>query len=169
MFVIKRDGRKETVSFDKITARISHLCYGLDPKYVEPTLIAQKVISGVYPGVTTSELDELAAQTAAYQATQHPDMSLLAARISVSNLHKCTWKTFSKTIEMLHTYVLPQTGERSSLISDEVFRIVMENKEVLDAAIRDERDFEYDYFGFKTLEKSYLLRANGVVVERIQH
>ncbi|CAM9595362.1 unnamed protein product, partial [Ectocarpus sp. 12 AP-2014] len=169
MFVIKRDGRKETVSFDKITARISHLCYGLDPKYVEPTLIAQKVISGVYPGVTTSELDELAAQTAAYQATQHPDMSLLAARISVSNLHKCTWKTFSKTIEMLHAYVLPQTGEKSSLISDEVFRIVMENKEVLDAAIRDERDFEYDYFGFKTLEKSYLLRANGVVVERIQH
>ncbi|CBJ32887.1 ribonucleotide reductase large chain subunit [Ectocarpus siliculosus] len=169
MFVIKRDGRKETVSFDKITARISHLCYGLDPKYVEPTLIAQKVISGVYPGVTTSELDELAAQTAAYQATQHPDMSLLAARISVSNLHKCTWKTFSKTIEMLHTYVLPQTGERSSLISDEVFRIVMENKEVLDSAIQDERDFEYDYFGFKTLEKSYLLRANGFVVERIQH
>ncbi|CAM9388979.1 unnamed protein product, partial [Ectocarpus fasciculatus] len=176
MFVVKRDGRKETVSFDKITARISHLCYGLDPKYVEPTLIAQKVISGVYPGVTTSELDELAAQTAAYQATQHPDMSLLAARISVSNLHKCTWKTFSKTIEMLHTYVLPQTGERSPLISDEVFRIVTENKEVLDAAIRDERDFEYDYFGFKTLEKSYLLRqgttrrgANGFVVERIQH
>eukprot|EP00752_Nemacystus_decipiens_P007598 g6789.t1 len=169
MFVVKRDGRKETVSFDKITARISHLCYGLDSKYVEPILIAQKVITGVYPGVTTCELDELAAQTAAYQATQHPDMSLLAARISVSNLHKCTPDKFSKTIERLHSYVLPQTGEKSPLISDEVYRIVMENKEVLDDAIREERDFEYDYFGFKTLEKSYLLRADGVVVERIQH
>ncbi|CAM9313331.1 unnamed protein product [Pylaiella littoralis] len=169
MFVVKRDGRKETVSFDKITTRISHLCYGLDAKYVEPILIAQKVITGVYPGVTTCELDELAAQTAAYQATQHPDMSLLAARISVSNLHKSTPDKFSKTIEKLHNYVLPQTGERSPLISDEVYRIVTENKEVLDAAIREERDFEYDYFGFKTLEKSYLLRANGVVVERIQH
>eukprot|EP00903_Cladosiphon_okamuranus_P006056 g5971.t1 len=169
MFVVKRDGRKETVSFDKITARISHLCYGLDSKYVEPILIAQKVITGVYPGVTTCELDELAAQTAAYQATQHPDMSLLAARISVSNLHKCTPDKFSKTIERLHNYVLPQTGETSPLISDEVYHIVMENKDVLDAAIREERDFEYDYFGFKTLEKSYLLRADGVVVERIQH
>ncbi|CAM9193609.1 unnamed protein product [Scytosiphon promiscuus] len=171
MYVVKRDGRKETVSFDKITARISHLCYGLDAKYVEPILIAQKVITGrvSYLGVTTCELDELAAQTAAYQATQHPDMSLLAARISVSNLHKCTPDKFSKTVEKLHSYVLPQTGEKSPLISDEVYRIVMENKEVLDAAIREDRDFEYDYFGFKTLEKSYLLRADGVVVERIQH
>eukprot|EP00904_Undaria_pinnatifida_P002140 jgi/Undpi1/11927/HiC_scaffold_4.g01626.m1 len=169
MFVMKRDGRKEAVAFDKITARISNLCYGLDPKYVEPVIIAQKVIAGVYPGVTTCELDELAAQTAAYMATQHPDMSLLAARISVSNLHKSTPPTFSKTIEKLHGYVMPQTGENSPLISDEMYSIVMENKQVLDAAIREERDFEYDYFGFKTLEKSYLLRTDGVVVERIQH
>jgi ribonucleoside-diphosphate reductase subunit M1 len=169
MYVIKRDGSRASVSFDKITSRITKLCYGLDPKYVDPVVIAQKVIQGVYPGVTTVELDELAAQTAASFATQHPDCSILAARISVSNLHKMTSKSFSETITALYEYIHPKTNLKAALISDSVYQIVIKNKEQLDAALIHDRDFEFDYFGFKTLEKSYLLKINGVIVERPQH
>jgi ribonucleoside-diphosphate reductase subunit M1 len=136
---------------------------------VDPVVIAQKVIQGVYPGVTTVELDELAAQTAASFATQHPDCSILAARISVSNLHKMTKKSFSDTISDLHFFLHPKTKEPAALISDEVYEVIMKNKEVLDAALIHDRDFEFDYFGFKTLEKSYLLKLDGVIVERPQH
>lgn len=169
MYVIKRDGSRASVSFDKITSRITKLCYGLDPKFVDPVVIAQKVIQGVYPGVTTVELDELAAQTAASFATQHPDCSILAARISVSNLHKMTKKSFSETICDLHAYLHPKTGEPAALVSNEVHAIVMENKDTLDSALIHDRDFEFDYFGFKTLEKSYLLKLNDAIVERPQH
>mmetsp|Transcript_5554 Transcript_5554/g.8064 ORF Transcript_5554/g.8064 Transcript_5554/m.8064 type:complete len:813 (+) Transcript_5554:187-2625(+) len=169
MYVVKRDGRHASVSFDKITSRITKLCYGLDPKFVDPVCIAQKVIQGVYPGVTTVELDELAAQTAASFATQHPDCSILAARISVSNLHKMTSKSFSETVEILHKYVHPQTGEPAPLISEKVYDIVCRHKDTLDAALIHDRDFEFDYFGFKTLEKSYLLKVHGEIVERPQH
>jgi len=169
MYVVKRDGRHASVSFDKITSRITKLCYGLDPKFVDPVCIAQKVIQGVYPGVTTVELDELAAQTAASFATQHPDCSILAARISVSNLHKMTSKSFSETVEILHKYVHPQTGEPAPLISEKVYDIVCQHKDTLDAALIHDRDFEFDYFGFKTLEKSYLLKVHGEIVERPQH
>lgn len=169
MYVIKRDGSRASVSFDKITSRITKLCYGLNPKFVDPVVIAQKVIQGVYPGVTTVELDELAAQTAASFATQHPDCSILAARISVSNLHKMTKKSFSDTISDLHFFLHPKTKEPAALISDEVYEVIMKNKEVLDAALIHDRDFEFDYFGFKTLEKSYLLKLDGVIVERPQH
>lgn len=169
MYVIKRDGSRASVSFDKITSRITKLCYGLDPKFVDPVVIAQKVIQGVYPGVTTVELDELAAQTAASFATQHPDCSILAARISVSNLHKMTTKSFSETITALYTYIHPKTNLKAALISDPVYQIVIQNKEQLDSALIHDRDFEFDYFGFKTLEKSYLLKINGVIVERPQH
>jgi len=168
MHVVKRDGRTESVHFDKITSRISKLAFGLDTKYVEPPLVAQKVIQGVYPGVTTMELDELAAQTAASFATQHPDYSILAARISVSNLQKSTCEVFSELTEALYNYVHPITQKPGPLVSKEHYDTVMKHKVILDNTIDHARDFDYDYFGYKTLEKSYLLKMDGMIVERPQ-
>jgi ribonucleoside-diphosphate reductase alpha chain len=169
MFVIKRDGTSESVKFDKITARIQKLSYGLDPSHVDSILVAKKVIDGVYDGVTTSELDNLAAETAAGLTSRHPDYALLASRIAVSNLHKNTIKSFSKTIEELYNYIDPKTNTRASLIADDVYKIVMDNAQLLDSSIIYDRDFGYDYFGFKTLERSYLLKMHGKVAERPQH
>lgn len=169
MFVIKRDGTRESVKFDKITARVQKLSYSLDPSHVDPILVAKKVIDGVYDGVTTSELDNLAAETAASLTVRHPDYAQLASRIAVSNLHKNTIKSFSKTIEALYHYIDPKTGLPASLIADDVFEIVMNNAHQLDSSIIYDRDFGYDYFGFKTLERSYLLKMNGKVAERPQH
>ncbi|BFZ61753.1 ribonucleotide-diphosphate reductase subunit rnr1 [Saitoella coloradoensis] len=169
MFVYKRDGRKERVAFDKITARVSRLCYGLDAEHVDAVSITQKVISGVYQGVTTVELDNLAAETAAYMTTKHPDYAILAARIAVSNLHKQTKKVFSHVIADLYNYVNPKNGRRSPMISDETYEIVMKHAEELDSAVIYDRDFNYNFFGFKTLERSYLLRINGQIAERPQH
>ena len=169
MLVIKRDGRKESVKFDKITARIEKLSYGLNTKYVKTIEIAKKVIDGLYDGVSTQELDELAAETAATLTTKHPDYATLAARISISNLHKTTSKSFSNTMKRLYTYVNPTTQENASLLSKEVYGIINKNAAILDSSIIYDRDFNYDYFGFKTLEKSYLLKLNGKVVERPQH
>jgi ribonucleoside-diphosphate reductase alpha chain len=169
MFVLKRDGTRESVKFDKITARIQKLSYGLEPSHVDPILVAKKVIDGVYDGVTTSELDNLAAETAASLTVRHPDYAQLASRIAVSNLHKNTIKSFSKTIEALHKYIDPKNGLRASLIADDVYQIVMENAHTLDSSIIYDRDFGYDYFGFKTLERSYLLKMNNRVAERPQH
>jgi ribonucleoside-diphosphate reductase alpha chain len=169
MQVVKRSGRKEEVSFDKITARLRKLTYNLDTNYVNLIEVSKKVIMGLYDGVTTVELDNLAAETAATMATIHPDYALLAARIAVSNLHKETDKSFSRVVNALYHYIDPKTGDRAGLISDEIQQLVQENKERLDAAIIYDRDFEFDYFGFKTLERSYLLRMNGKVVERPQH
>ncbi|MBI4436037.1 MAG: ribonucleoside-diphosphate reductase subunit alpha [Candidatus Omnitrophica bacterium] len=169
MFVIKRDGRRESVKFDKVTSRIERLCYGLDPKHVDPADVAKKVIQGIYDGVTTSELDNLAAEIAASLTTKHPDYALLASRIAVSNLHKNTKKSFSETIRDLYKYVNPKTGQRAPLIARDVYQIVEKNAEILDSTIIYDRDFDLDYFGFKTLEKGYLLQINGKVVERPQH
>ena len=169
MLVIKRDGRKESVKFDKITARIEKLSYGLNTKYVKTIEIAKKVIDGLYDGVSTQELDELAAETAATLTTKHPDFATLAARIAVSNLHKTTSKSFSSTMKRLYTYVNPKTGENASLLSKEVYGVINKNAALLDSSIIYDRDFSYDYFGFKTLEKSYLLKLDGKVVERPQH
>ena len=169
MYVIKRDGRKEEVHFDKITARISRLCYGLNIDYVDPALICQKVVHGVYPGVKTSELDALAAETAAYLTTKHPDFTILAARIVVSNLHKETKKVFSAVIQDLYDYWDAKTHTRASLVSAELYKIVMTHADRLNSAIIYDRDYGYSYFGFKTLEKSYLLRINGKIAERPQH
>jgi len=168
MFVVKRDGRKETVKFDKITARIAKLCYGLNP-IVDPLKIAMKVIEGVFDGVTTSQLDTLAAEIAATNTTTHPDYALLASRIAISNLHKNTKKSFSQTITDLYEYVDPKTGKGAGLIADDVYQVVMDNAPLLDSTIIYDRDFQFDYFGFKTLEKSYLLKTHGKVVERPQH
>lgn len=169
MFVIKRDGKRESVKFDKITARIEKLCYGLNPALVDPIDVAKKVIEGLFDGVTTSELDNLAAETAASLTTKHPDYALLASRIAVSNLHKNTIKSFSETMRILHGYVDPKTGKDASLISDDVWEIIDKNAELLDSTIIYDRDFGFDYFGFKTLEKSYLLKVNGKIAERPQH
>jgi ribonucleoside-diphosphate reductase alpha chain len=167
MYVIKRDGRKEAVKFDKITARIKKLCYGLNP-LVTPEKVAMKVIEGLYDGVTTSELDNLAAEVAATNTITHPDYALLASRIAVSNLHKNTKKSFTDTIKDLYTYIDPKTGEKAPLISDEVYEVIQKNSDVLDSTIIYDRDFRYDYFGFKTLERSYLLRLEGNIAERPQ-
>ena len=168
MFVVKRDGRKEPIMFDKITARIRKLNYGLNP-LVDPVRVAMRVIEGLYDGVTTSELDNLAAEIAATMTTTHPDYAKLAARISVSNLHKNTKKSFSATMKDLYEYVNPRTGKKSPLLSDEVYAIIEKNADKIDSSIIYNRDFGYDFFGFKTLERSYLLKLNGQIVERPQH
>jgi ribonucleoside-diphosphate reductase alpha chain len=168
MYVLKRDGRKESIKFDKITARIQKLCYGLDP-IADSVPVAMKVIEGIYEGVTTVELDNLAAETAASFTIRHPDYALLASRIAVSNLHKTTEKSFSTTIEKLYSYLDPKTGQNASLIAEDVYKIIQENSDLLDSTIIYDRDFGYDFFGFKTLERSYLLKMNGEIVERPQH
>jgi ribonucleoside-diphosphate reductase alpha chain len=168
MYVVKRDGHKEPVMFDKITDRIKKLCYGLND-LVDSVKVAMRVIEGLYDGVTTSELDNLAAETAASMTIAHPDYAQLAARIAVSNLHKNTKKSFSETMSDMYHYVNPRTGQQSPLLSEEVYDAIMANAEELDSMIIYNRDFNYDYFGFKTLERSYLLKINGKIVERPQH
>ncbi|WP_405247553.1 ribonucleoside-diphosphate reductase subunit alpha [Cellulophaga sp. Asnod2-G02] len=168
MYVLKRDGRKEPMMFDKITARVRKLCYGLN-ELVDPIKVSMRVIEGLYDGVTTSELDNLAAEIAATMTTTHPDFAKLAARISVSNLHKNTKKSFADTMKDLYEYVNPRNGKKSPLLSDEVFKVISENAAFLDSTIIYNRDFGYDYFGFKTLERSYLLKINGQIAERPQH
>ncbi|MCM5527698.1 ribonucleoside-diphosphate reductase subunit alpha [Parasegetibacter sp. NRK P23] len=168
MFVIKRNGKKESVKFDKITARIQKLSYGLSA-LVDPIDVAKKVVEGIYDGVTTTELDNLAAETAASLTTKHPDYALLASRIAVSNLHKNTEKSFSKTMRKLYNYTDPRSGKLLPLLSDEIMEVIEKNAELLDSTIIYDRDFGFDYFGFKTLEKSYLLRLDGKIAERPQH
>jgi hypothetical protein len=194
MYVVKRDGRQERVMFDKITARINKLAYELDHRYIDTAAIAQKarvqppraragacrradrrrvrgpqVVAGMYQGVKTSDLDILAAETAAYLTTQHPDYAILAARIAVSNLHKETKKRFSEVMAELYTHISPVTGRHAPLLSDEVHAAIQANADRLDSAIIYDRDYAYNYFGFKTLEKSYLMRIGDRVVERPQH
>lgn len=167
MYVIKRDGRKEAVKFDKITARIIKMCYGLDP-LVSPEAVAMKVIEGIYDGVSTTDLDNLAAEVAAAKTIDHPDYALLASRIAVSNLHKETKKQFSDVMIDLYNYIDPKTGQNAALLADDVYEVIMENRDMLDSSIIYDRDFRYDYFGFKTLTRSYLLKLNGEIVERPQ-
>lgn len=169
MLVLKRDGRRESVKFDKITARIERLCYGLDLNFINPIIVAQRVIDGLYDGVTTEELDHLAAETAASFTTKHPDYAILAARIAVSNLHKKTSKSFSNTMKRLYTYIDPKTGENAPLLSKETYEFIRNHAAQLDSTIIYDRDYGYDYFGFKTLEKSYLLKLDGKIAERPQH
>ncbi|MEO8406150.1 MAG: ribonucleoside-diphosphate reductase subunit alpha [Chitinophagaceae bacterium] len=168
MYVIKRTGRKESVKFDKVTARIEKLSYKLSP-LVNPIDVAKKVIEGIYEGVPTTELDNLAAETAASLTTKHPDYAILASRIAVSNLHKNTVKSFSETMYKLYHYTDNGTGKKMPLLADDVWQIIEENAELLDSTIIYDRDFAFDYFGFKTLEKAYLLRVNGKIAERPQH
>lgn len=168
MEVIKRDGSKEKVKLDKILSRVKKQCYGLDMDYIEPMEIAKKVINGLYDGISSVELDVLAAETAAALTPTHPDYSILAARICVTSLHKKTQKSFSQTVELLYKYINPKTGEWAPMISDEVYKIVMDNAKEIDSQIISDRDLDYDYFGYKTLEKSYLLKIDGEPAERPQ-
>jgi ribonucleoside-diphosphate reductase alpha chain len=168
MYVVKRDGHKEPVMFDKITDRIKKLCYGLN-ELVDPVKVAMRVIEGLYDGVSTSELDNLAAETAASMTIAHPDYAQLAARIAISNLHKNTNKSFSETMNEMYHYINPRNGQEAPLLSEEVHKVIMDNAEYLNSHIIYNRDFNYDYFGFKTLERSYLLKINGKIVERPQH
>ncbi len=169
MLVIKRDGRRETVKFEKITARIEKLCYGLDKDFIDVAEVVKKVIGGLYDNVTTVELDNLAAEVSASMTTKHPDYATLAARIAISNLHKETSKSFSNTMKRLYSYIDPKTGENASLLSKDIYEVIRNNAATLDSCIIYDRDFNYDYFGFKTLERSYLLKLDGKVVERPQH
>jgi ribonucleoside-diphosphate reductase alpha chain len=168
MFVIKRNGKKETVKFDKVTARIEKLSYSLSPM-VNVIDVAKKTIEGIYEGVPTTELDNLAAETAASLTISHPDYAILASRIAVSNLHKNTVKSFSGTMRKLHQYVDKTTGKSLPLIADDVMQIIEEHADILDSSIIYDRDYGFDYFGFKTLEKSYLMKVDGRVAERPQH
>jgi len=169
MQVIKRSGSKEPVKFEKISNRIRRMTYGLNSDYIDATEIAQKVIAGIYDGISTEELDNLAAETAASMITRHPDYSILASRIAVSRLHKTTKKKFSETIQDLYDYIDPITKQPAGLINEETYQAVMKNKQKLDGAIIHERDFDFEYFGFKTLERSYLLKLNGKTGESPQH
>lgn len=168
MYVNKRNGKKETIKFDKVTARIEKLSYSLSPM-VNAIDVAKKVIEGIYDGVPTTELDNLAAETAASLATRHPDYAILASRIAVSNLHKNTIKSFSETMKKMYLYVDKSNGKKTPLLADDVWEVIEEHAELLDSTIIYDRDFGFDYFGFKTLEKSYLLKIDGKIVERPQH
>lgn len=169
MQVIKRDGSKEPVRFEKVSNRIRKMTYGLNQDLVDPVGISQKVIAGIYDGISTQELDTLAAETAASMIPKHPDHSILASRIAVSRLHKTTKKKFSDTIDALYNYIDPVTNKPAGMISEKTYQVVMENKNKLDSAVLHERDFNFEYFGFKTLERSYLLKINGEVAETPQH
>ena len=169
MKVVTRSGKSENVSFDKITNRIQNLAIGLNEKYVDPVKVAQKTIEGMYDGISTQELDVLSAETCAYLSSTHPDYSTLGARILVSNLHRYTPQSFSECIELLYKNKSEFTNEDAPLVSEELYTLVMANADKINATIKNVRDFEYDYFGFKTLEKSYLLRAGGNIVERPQY
>ena len=169
MKVIKRDGHSETLRLDKITNRVKKQTYGLDTDHIDALEVATKVVSGIYDGITTEQLDNLAAETAAALAYIHPDYSILAARIAITRLHKTTNKSFSDTIEVLYNYIDPKTGKVAGLISDETYAAVKKNASTLNEAIIHDRDFAFDYFGFKTLEKSYLLKTNGQPAESPQH
>src|SRR6185436_4893915 len=168
MYVIKRTGKQESVKFDKVTARIEKLSYKLSP-LVDIFEVAKKTIEGIYEGVPTTELDNLAAETAASLTTKHPDYALLASRIAVSNLHKNTLKSFSETMRKLYFYIDPKSGKKAPLLADEVWELIESNAELLDSTIIYDRDFGFDYFGFKTLERSYLLKVEGRIAERPQH
>ncbi|OZJ06389.1 Ribonucleoside-diphosphate reductase large chain [Bifiguratus adelaidae] len=169
MNVINRDGQREFVSFDKITTRIQSLAEGLNAEYIDPVRVAQKVVTGMYAGITTVELDNLAAETAAYMTTQHPDYAVLAARIAVSNLHKETKESFLEVASLLYNYVHPKLKKRSPLISEELWNVLQKHGKEIESMIDYERDYGYNFFGFKTLERSYLLRIDDKIVERPQH
>lgn len=169
MYVTKRDGSKEVVRFDKISNRVKKMTYSLNSDFVDWMGISQKVIAGIYDGISTGELDNLAAETAASLIPSHPDYSILAARIAISRLHKSTKKKFSETVEDLYSYIDPETGKAAGLIGEETYQAVMKNKNKFDSAIIHDRDFSFEYFGFKTLEKSYLLKMHGIPAETPQH
>ncbi|KAI4502566.1 hypothetical protein M0802_002478 [Mischocyttarus mexicanus] len=168
LHVINRGGLVEDVHFDEITNRIKKLCYGLDMEQIDPCTVTIQALNGLYPGITTIELDNLTAETAAIMGTKHPDYAVLAARIAVSNLHKETNEVFSEVISDLYNSKSKHTGKNLSIISKRYFDIIQKNATKLNDAIVHERDYHYDYIGFKTLEQNYLLKIENKIVERPQ-
>lgn len=169
MYVQTRSGKREPVQFDKITHRISQLTYGLDAKYVDSMTVAQRTINGLFDGISTDQLDNLSAEVSAYMTSVHPDYARLAGRIAVANLHRSTSDSFMETMDTLYNFKNEFTGEHQPLVSQEFYEYCREYKDRISTEIAYSRDFEFDYFGFKTLEKSYLLKVNGKIVERPQH
>lgn len=169
MKVTKRNGKKEPIMLDKILDRINQQTYGLDSKWVQPFEVAQKVIDGITPDIQTRVLDGLAMETAASLTTKHPDYAILAARIAITSLHKDTKKSFSETVQDLYNYVDPKTGKHSPVVSKKFHDVVMKYADELDSAIVHSRDHNFDFFGYKVLERSYLLKMNGKVAERPQY
>ena len=168
MKVKTRSGKLENISFDKITNRIQNLVVGLNDNYVDPVIVAQKTIEGMYDGITTQELDVLSAETCAYLSSTHPDYSILGSRILISNLYRYTPTTFSECMEKLYLNQSEFTNEHAPLISRELYELSQKHADVINQTVKNVRDFDYDYFGYKTLEKSYLLKINGKIVERPQ-
>lgn len=168
MYVVKRSGQREPVELSKITNRISKLCNGLHHQ-VSSIEVAKKVVAGLYNGVTTEELDQLAAETAAAMSAIHPDYNLLASRIEISNMHKTTSESFFNVMQRLYYYTNPITQAKASLIAPNIYKIIKSNAGLLDRTIVYERDYGYDYFGVKTLQRSYLLKLDGKIAERPQH
>ena len=168
MNVVKRDGTVEQVKFDKISSRIRKQTYALNEDYVDYFQVAQKVIYGLYDGVTSTELDQLSAETAASMITTHPDYGKLAARIIITSLYKGVAKEFSVVAKQLHEYINPVNNEPAGLISDDVYAVIEKHATELNAMIVHDRDFNFDYFGYKTLEKSYLLKRNNKPAETPQ-
>lgn len=151
MFVVNRKGEDEPVSFDQILHRIQKLCYGLHP-IVDPPRVTKNVINGMYSGIPTSQLDELAAQTCAYMAANHPDFSKLAARIIIDNLHKNTFDNIESVANLLYNFK-DSNGNHSPLLNDKVYKFIIQHKDRINKEIDYDMDFQYDYFGFKTLER----------------
>ena len=167
--VTKRNGKKEPLMLDKILERIHQQTYGLDAKWIQPFDVAQKVIEGITPDIETRILDTLAMETAASLTVKHPDYATLAARIAITSLHKETKKSFSETIKDLYNYVDPNTRKHSPVVSDKFYKLVVKYSDQLDSAVVHSRDHNFDYFGYKVLERSYLLKINGKVAERPQY
>ncbi|CAG9322804.1 unnamed protein product [Blepharisma stoltei] len=167
-FVIKRDGSRQEIDTEKIRIRLENLMDGLDREYIKLDVIVKKVSEGIYNEVPTSQLDNLAAETCAYMNIAHPDYSKLAARVAITNLHKMTKPSFFEVIHDLHT-MTDNLGRPAPLIGADVYSFISENREALESAIDHTRDYNYDFFGFKTLERSYLLKIKGKIAERPQH
>lgn len=168
MDILKRNGTKEPLKLEKIGSRIKKLTYGLHDM-VDPDLVSTKVVSGLYDGVSSAELDQLSSETSASMITTHPDYGKLAARIAITALYKDVEKDFSRIATKLYEYINPKTGEKAGMISDEVYSVIQNHADELDGMIVHDRDFNFDYFGFMTLKKSYLLKINGQAAETPQH
>ena len=169
MFVTTRSGKKEPVKFDKITLRIQKLTYGLNSEFIDAMEVAKRTIQGLFDGITTVELDNLSAEVAAYMTSTHPDYAKLAGRIAVANLHRSTSDSFIETIDKLYNYEDKINKEKMPLISKALYETAHKFQDRIASEIAYSRDMEYDYFGFKTLERSYLLKIEGKIVERPQH
>lgn len=164
MYIIKRDGLKQKVSFDKILYRLQNLSDKLDVNIVS---IAQKVIAQIYDNIKTTELDELSAQICISLLSENLDYGKLASRIIISNNHKNTSPSFSESMTILYNNY--DNDIHKPLISEKVYNIIVKNKNKLNSIIKYERDFDFNYFAFKTLERAYLLRKKNKIIERIQH